>query len=98
MESSTLCRGDTQSPLTLTPPPHLTYLGVSNHRAIMVYDRKYDKNDGIKDLGSVVTLVSSSKWPTWPTRSLRPQGLHEKSFSGARKPSKGEDEGLVHHT
>ena len=35
---------------------------------------------------------------TWPTRSVRPQGLHEKSFSGARKPSKGEDEGLVHHT
>ena len=55
-------------------------------------------NDGIKDLGSVVTLVSSSKWPTWPTRSLRPQGLHEKSFSGARKPSKDEDEGwyIIH--
>ena len=34
---------------------------------------------------------------TWPTRSLRPQGLHEKSFSGARKPSKGEDERYVHH-
>ena len=43
MESSTLCRGDTQSPLILTPPPHLTYLGASNPRIIMVYDRKQDK-------------------------------------------------------
>ena len=55
------------------------------------------RNDGNKDLGSVVTLVSSSKWPTWPTRSLRPLELHEKSFSGARKPSKGKDERLVHY-
>ena len=40
MESSLLSLGDTQSPLILTPPPHLTYLGASNRREIMVYDRK----------------------------------------------------------
>ena len=43
MYSSLLSRGDTQSPLILTPPPQLTYLGASNPREIMVYDSKYDK-------------------------------------------------------
>ena len=40
IESSTLSRGDTQSPSILTPPPHLTYFGASNPRVIIVYDRK----------------------------------------------------------
>ena len=52
MESSLLRRGDTQSPLILTPPPHLTYLEASNPRIIMVYMiGNRIRNDGNKDLG-----------------------------------------------
>ena len=40
MGSSPLSLGDTQSPLILTPPPHLTYLGASNPRELMLYGRR----------------------------------------------------------
>jgi len=38
-----LSRGDTQSPLILTPPPHLTHLRASNPRMIMACDGKQDE-------------------------------------------------------
>ena len=40
MESSLLSRGDTQLPMILTTPTHLTYLEASNPRELMLYSRK----------------------------------------------------------
>ena len=45
MESSLLSRGDTQSLLILTTPPHLTYLEASNPQYFGMYVQMIGNND-----------------------------------------------------